>query len=409
MGINFPNAPTVGQLWPQPATPGLPVYRWDGQAWMTGSVDIIGTVRYDAVQTLTAAQKAQARANIDALKKNYIINGAMQISQENGTTAGTVNGYFAADMFGIGYSGMSGAYTFAQVASPTPGGSPNRVRLTVTTADASVGAGDIVVLSQTIEGLRAADLKSGTANAKTVTVQFGVKAPAGTYCVNFRTNPAYTRTYVAEYTIAAGEANTDVVKSVTLTLDTTGTWPFDNASGIAVSWTLMAGTTNQIPANVWQAGSAQGTSNQFNFMSTAGNIFELFDVGLYEGTVAPAFQVPDYVSELVLCQRYWGKSYVYLDRPGLITSAGNVQYAAGGTGGEFGPTISYTTEMRIIPAYVLYSPVTGASGMRRNLSAGADEAVAGFNATGTKSHSGSQTAHTAGTVYGYHFTRNARL
>lgn len=43
MGINFPNAPTVGQLHPQPAVPGVPVYRWDGTAWVTGSADTVGT------------------------------------------------------------------------------------------------------------------------------------------------------------------------------------------------------------------------------------------------------------------------------------------------------------------------------------------------------------------------------
>lgn len=54
-------------------------------------------VRYDAMQTLTAAQKSQARANIDMLKKNYIINGGMQISQENGTTAVSANGSYPVD------------------------------------------------------------------------------------------------------------------------------------------------------------------------------------------------------------------------------------------------------------------------------------------------------------------------
>jgi hypothetical protein len=39
-------------------------------------------------------------------------------------------------------------------------------------------------------------------------------------------------------------------------------------------------------------------------MGTNGNVFELFDVGLYEGAVAPAFQLPDYVPELLTCKRY---------------------------------------------------------------------------------------------------------
>jgi hypothetical protein len=40
-------------------------------------------------------------------------------------------------------------------------------------------------------------------------------------------------------------------------------------------------------------------------MGTVGNVFELFDVGLYEGNTAPDFVVPDYASELRTCQRYW--------------------------------------------------------------------------------------------------------
>jgi hypothetical protein len=35
MGINFPNAPTTGQLYPQPPVAGLPIYRWDGTKWTT--------------------------------------------------------------------------------------------------------------------------------------------------------------------------------------------------------------------------------------------------------------------------------------------------------------------------------------------------------------------------------------
>jgi hypothetical protein len=30
----------------------------------------------------------------------------------------------------------------------------------------------------------------------------------------------------------------------------------------------------------------------------------LFDVGLYVGTIAPAFVVPDYATEMLVCQRY---------------------------------------------------------------------------------------------------------
>ena len=48
-------------------------------------------VRYDAAQGLTVNQMAQGRANIAVTKRNYIINGGMMISQENGSTASAVN------------------------------------------------------------------------------------------------------------------------------------------------------------------------------------------------------------------------------------------------------------------------------------------------------------------------------
>lgn len=300
-------------------------------------------VRYDIAQTLTSAQKALARANIDALKKNYILNGAMQISQENGVTAGTANGYYAADQWSLS-NGSSGTLSVAQVASPTPAGSPNRLRGTVTVADAAVAATDFVVLRQAIEGLRVADLRSGSAAAKTITIQFGVKAPAGTYSVILQNSTP--RAYVAEYVIAAGEANTDVVKSVTIQLDTTGTWATDNTIGLLLYWGLMCGTTYQTPAGTWVAGNFLGSSNQFNFMGTINNVFELFDVGLYEGAVAPSFQVPDYASELALCRRYYSL-------PEFGVQNGSVAASA-----NYGGSAPYPVPMRATPTVAFKVAIT---------------------------------------------------
>lgn len=238
-------------------------------------------------------------------QKNYIINGGMMVSQENGSTALTAGGYVV-DQFLVSAT-TSGTYTAAQVASLTPGGSPNRLRFTVTAADTSVGAGDLIVIETILEGLRVADLGAGSASAKMITIQFGVKAPAGTYCVSIR-NGGATRGYIAQYTISAGEANTDVVKSATIPLDQTGTWPVDNTKSFIIDWQLMTGTNFQGTANTWLSSGIQiATSSQFNIMGTNGNVFELFDVGFYEGATAPVFQLPDYASELALCKRYWAK------------------------------------------------------------------------------------------------------
>jgi hypothetical protein len=276
----------------------------------------------DDANGFTSAQKSQGRANLDVLKNNYIINGAMMISQENGTTAGTTSGYYPVDLFSISFSN-AGAISVAQVASATPGGSPNRIRATVTTADASVAAGDFCNIVTKLEGFRVADLRLGNAAAKTVTVQFGMKAPAGTYCVAIR-NSASNRSYVGEVVVSAPEANTDVVKSVTIALDQTGTWLTDTGIGLELTFNLMVGTTFQTTANTWAAGSFTGTSNQFNFMGTLSNVFELFDVGVYEGTVAPSFQVPDYPTELRQCMRYyWKDSNPTIQAEGWSQTSGN--------------------------------------------------------------------------------------
>lgn len=255
------------------------------------------------VDAATARDAIGAASEENSLRKNYIINGDLRISQQNGTTAGTASGYYPVDMFLMSFSN-SGTQTVQQVASVTPGGSTHRLRVTATVADAAVAAGDLCTIETRLEGLRVADLLLGSASAKTITLRFGVKAPAGIYCVSLR-NGAFNRNYVAEYVIAPGEANTDVVKTATIALDQTGTWATDATSGLIVNWTLMAGTTFQATAGTWAAGNLLATADQYNFMGTVNNVFELFDVSLTVGSTAPEYQVADYAEALRACLRYY--------------------------------------------------------------------------------------------------------
>jgi len=287
--------------------------------------------------------------------KNYIVNGAMMVSQENGATAVPVTGItYPVDAF-YTTGTVAGATTVAQVAVKTPAGSPNRFRLTVTTADAAVAAGDLCQIIHRIEGLRVADLNFGSSAAKTFTLQFGVKAPAGTYSVVFK-NPVVERNYVAEYVIAAGEANTDTVKSITLKADTTGAWPIDNTPGLDIRWFLMGGTNFQTATlNTWQGVSAFCSTNQSNIMAVNGNVFELFDVSLTEGTVAPPFVVPDYASEMMACQRYFWKNAF-----GNFVANGMAYAATGGqVAGTFLVQMRATPTMTVTGASYLHNSATG--------------------------------------------------
>jgi hypothetical protein len=224
----------------------------------------------------------------------------------------------------------------------------------VGSSDAAVAAGDVVWFETRLEGLRVADLKFGSASAKTVTLQFGVMSQtAGTYCVSLRSSGAGNRAYVAEYTIAAGEVNTDVVKSVTIPGDVAGTWVADNTAAFSISWMLMCGSTYQTPAGSWVTGNYMASANQINFMAGAPNTaFQIFDISLTEGTSAPAFVVPDYVSELAWCQRYWRQFSNMLN--GGYGLAGGVAYYG----------IPLVPPMRVTPTLTYPSPAySNASGI----------------------------------------------
>ena len=247
--------------------------------------------------------------------RNRIINPAMQISQERGTTLVdvTTGAAYTVDQWQANLSTTPGGTLRAQqVASVTPAGSPFRLRNTAQVADASIAAGDYYAMVHPIEGQMIADARFGTASACQIVVRFGVRSSlAGTFGVRL-TNSANNRSYVTTITIAGGEINTDLLRTVVIPGDTSGTWLTDTGIGLQLSITLAAGTTFQGTAGSWQGSNLLTTSGQTNFMGTASATFELFDVGLYVDPlavgVAPPFEVPAWDEDLRACQRYYFSS-----------------------------------------------------------------------------------------------------
>lgn len=311
-----------------------------------------------AEDLLSIVDPATARDVLGIQKKNYVVNGAMQISLEQCGIASTLNGAYPVEQFCSQYSN-AGVVTVAQVKTPTPAGSNYRLQAKATTADASVASSDYAFIMTRIEGLRVQDLQFGTANAKSIVIAFGVKAPAGTYGVFIR-NSAGNRGYLAEIVIAAGEANTDVRKSVVIPGDTTGTWLSTSGIGFEIRFCLMAGSAFQTTPNVWGAnGVIVGSSSQFNFMGTVNNTFELFDVGLYEGTVAPPFIMNPYDKDLDDCQRYWSKSFVSGVKPAQgIASPWMAGFAWSTTDMGVG-LIEFPCTMRTAPTITFYRSSAG--------------------------------------------------
>lgn len=260
---------------------------------------------------MTNAVDIAQLGTINVTMRNRIINGAMMIDQRNAGAALTVNStaaFFAVDRFyGQGQS-TDGVYTLQQV-SDGPSGFTKSLKVTVTTADASLGATQYYNISQSIEGFNCADFGWGTASAQTVTLSFWVKSSVtGTFSGAFN-NSANNRSYPFTFTIPGGSANTWVQISVTIPGDTTGTWLTDNSVGIKIFWSFGTGSTYSGTAGAWAAGLYIAATGSTNLMATNGATFYITGVQLEAGTAASPFENRLYGTELALCQRYFCKTY----------------------------------------------------------------------------------------------------
>jgi len=235
--------------------------------------------------------------------KNRIINGAMVIDQRNAGASVTpgVTGAYAVDRW-FSNEDTDGVITVEQV-EDAPAGFYQSAKVTVTTADASLGASQNSQFRQAIEGNNIVDLNWGSANAAAVTLSFWVKSSlTGTFGGSLR-NATPDRSYIFQYTIFA--ANTWEQKTVTITGDTSGTWGTGTGVGIYVTFDLGSGTDRNGTANQWQAGSLFRTASNISIISTLNATWQVTGVQLEKGSTATSFDYRPYGTELALCQRYY--------------------------------------------------------------------------------------------------------
>lgn len=207
----------------------------------------------------------------------------------------------------------------------------------VTTADAALAAGDAVSFSQHIEGLNAANFGFGQAGSRYVTLSFWIKSPkTGIHCVSLR-NSAVNRSYVAEYTVNA--VNTWEKKTVTIPVDTAGTWLYDTGIGLSVTWALAVGTTLQTPAGAWTAGNFIASANQVNCVDNVANDFKIALVQLEAGATATSFEVRSISEVLEQCFRYYEATQQVL---------GSTSYGPG-TGEGLIYNFYYKVRKRVVP------------------------------------------------------------
>ena len=285
--------------------------------------------------------------------RNRIINGDMRIDQRNAGASVTLSGSanYPVDRFVVFTS--SGSSNTGARSTTVPTGFKNSLLVTVGTGAAPVAA-SYNQIGQIIEGFNVADLGYGAAGALTTTLSFWVRASiTGTYCVALANSSAAgtRRSYIAEYSISS--ANTWEYKTVTIAGDTSGTWTTDNGQGLQVWFDIGSGSNYQSTANAWGNGAFFRTSSQTNLIATNGATFYVTGVQLETGSVATPFERRPYGTELMLCQRYYEKSYDQGTAPGTASVVGGFTYLPANTNSAssmyVGVTVKFSVEKRAAP------------------------------------------------------------
>ena len=276
---------------------------------VTGSAGALSasTLSASTLSTTNLTVNGNAYPSAGSLgNRNKVINGAMQVSQRNGTSSVSETGpsQYTLDRWQVVGSTSAGVFSVEQ-STDTPTGYINSLKVTVTTSSAASNADESYQLQQHIEGLNCSDLSFGSANAKTVTLSFWVKSSVTGTMGGVLRNANYDRTYPYEYTISS--ANTWEQKTITIPGDTTGTWLTTNNIGLSVQFGFGAGTNRQATANTWANTIARIPSGSTQLIATNGATWFVTGVQLEVGSVATPFERRSYGQELALCQRYYQK------------------------------------------------------------------------------------------------------
>jgi hypothetical protein len=298
-----PGSPQAGQLWYESDSGNTFIWYDDGNTSQWVQQNILPPMTIPS-NYITAT--AQAR--------NRIANPAMQISQENlKNNAYGGNGTFTADQWQTDFS-TAGTPSHACPQDTTDSEVNWYLRLNSSVADAAVAAADFFRVFQNVEGIRIADFKWGTANARQVVLRFRARSSIlGTFSVALMNGTStHTFTKTCTFTAVATWQNFTVV----VPGPTVGTWPSDYTFGARLEFTVMAGSTYTSPAdNAWNAGAFMASPGTGNWLSVAGQTFDVANVGLYLDPnatgVPPPWQMPDEAQELAACQRYYSGIYIF--------------------------------------------------------------------------------------------------
>jgi len=280
-------------------------------------------------------------------RRNIVINGAMQVSQRVGTSSSSANNYDATPDR-IRQEAYGGASASFQQVTDAPTGFKNSLKVTCA-GTAAPSAGNTLRLMTGLEGQNVAQLAYGTAQAKTSTLSFYVKASeTGTYSaalVNIRPSgnitSNVTRSHIKTYTV--NSANTWEYKTLTFPGCPDGTWGSSNSDGITIVLDLGSGSNHQGSANTWLTTSDTFASGQVTLGDSNGGTWQITGLQFEVGSQATSFEHRSFGEEMQLCKRYYHR----IQGSGkVMITKGHVYDARGGL-----YSVDFPTQMRAAYAF----------------------------------------------------------
>lgn len=284
---------------------------------------------------LSASQQAEQRAYLSSASlsamaaRNVVINGAVDVSQELGTTGATLvnnTAKYIVDQAEAMYNhgAATAVVTSAQLAAASfpsaLAGFSFAHRIKATTAISSPASGDFAKYRKKIEGYRVAKWGWGASGAAAIVVAFNLYSTAsGTAFVRL-SNSAANRFYYHEITVAAGWN----FYAFNVAGDTSGTWVKDNGIGLVFE-IFVSGkeTTPQSSLDAWGSTAKVQTTNSGNLLGTNDNLTLLTGTYIAADTQLPLIgDMPglmrSFDQELLLCLRYlWSYQPIFIAVLGL--------------------------------------------------------------------------------------------
>jgi hypothetical protein len=248
------------------------------------------------------------------------------------------------------------------------------LRITLTTAQASLAAGDLFWLNQQVEGTYFRELQ-GDVHSCALLVR---SSAAGLkFGVAFRDPASTSQSLVKLATIPSANTWTLIPFPNLPLWASSGTFTSNPGSpGYQFSIALAAGSNWIAPANdIWQSGNFVGAVGQSNFAASPVN--STFDVAFIQHEPGPQCTTlidKPFTQNLDECLRYYCKGYAYNGVPGtagprcgFLTTANLLQTPAG--------YVSFHRPMAKNPAMVIYSDSSGVANAARDQVSGNDRGV----------------------------------